>query len=81
MQSKIFRNTSFRICTIIPVYYTYIRTVISRIRNHDIRIGGYAVRGPLAIRLMNNFHPFVQLRPAASLRERKTRVIVDFLDA
>lgn len=52
-------------------YLCVVRTVISRIRDHDIRVGGYAVCSPLAIRLMNNFHPFVQLRPAACLRERK----------
>lgn len=48
-------------------------TVVSRVRDHNVCIGGDAVRSPLAIRLMNNFHPFVQLRPSARLRRRKMR--------
>lgn len=58
------------------MYYMHIHTVISGIRNHDIRIGGNAICA-LAIRLMNNFHPFVQLRPAACLRERKNARVSD----
>lgn len=55
-------------------------TVVSGVRDHNICIGGDAVRSLLAICLMNNFHPFVQLRPAARLRKRKMHVLATILD-
>ena len=52
------------------VQYTHVRTVVSGVRDHNIRVGRQAVirRG---VRLVNNFHPMVQLRPTARLRKRK----------
>lgn len=46
----------------------HLPTIVSGVRDHNIRIGREAVGSTgRGIRLMNNFHPIVQLRSTASL--------------
>lgn len=49
-----------------------VRTVVSGVRDHNIRIGRDAI-GIRAIRFMNNFHRSVQSRPTASLQNRQNK--------
>lgn len=50
----------------------HLPTIVSGVRDHNIRIGREAVGSTgRGIRLMNNFHPIVQLRSTARLRKRR----------